>query len=88
MSGRLLVEVDRATKLGIQDDLEFLHPLFALFCGGGEVGELRYDVGLVSFETFEGSGLGEVKERFADFVSGQDFKIEVQKSGMRAYMTI
>ena len=36
----LLVEVDDATKLGIQDDLEFFHVLFALLGGGREVGEV------------------------------------------------
>ena len=57
----LLVEVDDATKLGIQDDLEFFHVLFALLGGGrevGEVGELGCDVELVLFEVLESAGLG------------------------------
>ena len=65
----LLVEVDGPAKLGVQHDLERLHPLFALFCGGGQVGELGGDVGLVFFEPFEGAGEGEMEKRFADLVS-------------------
>lgn len=66
----LLVEIDGAAKLGVQHDLELFHPPFALFCGGGQAGELGRNVGLILFESFEGSGLRQMEEGFADFVSG------------------
>ena len=53
----LLIRVDSAAKLGILDDLEFFHALFALLCGSREVGELGCNAGSVLFEALE-SGVG------------------------------
>jgi len=64
----LLVEVDGTAKLGVQHHFELFHPPFALFCGGGQVGKLDRDVGLILFESFQGSGLRKMEERFADLV--------------------
>lgn len=57
------------TKLGVQYDLELFHPLFTLIRSGGYTGELGCDVGLVFFETLEGTELREMEKRFADLVS-------------------